>query len=106
MEAPTRPRKRRANPDATLATVVVVTRAEIERLQTKQARQVTCECCELPPGLSEEERRWLAQVLRDLTKLTLGARKQALERVLRNLSEGQLGALEAESDRMTGMPGD
>jgi hypothetical protein len=105
VEAPTRPRKRRrANPDATLATVVVVIRDEVERLQTKQAMQVCCPKCDLPAGLDERERIWLSQGLRDLTKLALGARKQILEQKLRNLSQGGLDALDDASSRATGMP--
>lgn len=105
MEAPTRPRtRRRANPDATLATVVVVTRDEVERLQTKQRLQVCCGECGLPAGLDEKERSWLAQVLRDLTKLALGARKQVLDRELRKLSQGGVDAIEEASARATGMP--
>jgi len=66
--------------------------------------QLCCPKCDLPPGLEERERMWLAQVLRDLTKLALGSRKQMLERKLRELSQGGLDALEEASSRSTGMP--
>lgn len=83
---------------------MVVTRDEVERLQEKQATQLCCPTCELPAGLDERERNWLAQVLRDLTKLALGARKQILDQKLRAVSQGGLDALEDVSSRATGMP--
>jgi hypothetical protein len=86
---------------------VVVTRDEVERLQEKQQRQLCCTAenpCGSIAGLEERERVWLAQVLRDLTKLALGARKQVLEQKLRDLSQGGLDALEDASSRATGLP--
>lgn len=73
---------------------MAITAAEVDRLQVKGALPTACSCCGIGPGLEPSERAFIAQTLRDLTKLALGARRQMLRDALRNLSEGGLDALE------------
>jgi hypothetical protein len=83
------------DPDLVLKRAMGALSTEVSRLRKIQDARVCCPECGIEPGLSERERSWLAQAVRDLTRLALGARKMLLERLLRNLSAAGLDAVEA-----------
>jgi hypothetical protein len=83
----------RGNPDVVLRRAVKLLSGEVARLQAQANLAAACPACGIDPGLTREERQFVAQVARDLGKLALDARKQVSADLLRKLSDGGLQAL-------------
>lgn len=92
------------DPDLLLKRVVSAMAEEVSRLKKKQRLQVCCPTCGMEPGLVMDESRWLAQALRDLTRLALGARRMLIERLLRNLNAAGLDAVQGAGTGGNWMP--
>jgi hypothetical protein len=91
-------RPRSGNPDVVLKLVVGLAKREAERLQARQDLPVACPTCGIDPCLTPEERRFVLQALRDLGRLSLAARRQMLEDVLRKLSDEGLDRIEEAAE--------